>query len=66
MTRPTATAASVRPRRLPGRTSARSVRMGVVSLAARLLGFDALAARRNAWEAVCVNRERRRQWEEAI
>ena len=66
MTRPTVAAATVGPRRLPRRTAVRSVRTGVVGIAARLLGFDALAARRNAWEAVCVNRERRRQWEEAI
>ncbi len=44
-------------------TAARRV---VVGLAARLPGFDIHAARRNAWEAVCADRERRRQWEETV
>ncbi|MEQ4205363.1 hypothetical protein ABN028_12235 [Actinopolymorpha sp. B17G11] len=34
----------------------------VGGLAVRLPVFDTRAARRNAWEAVCADRERRRQW----
>jgi hypothetical protein len=36
----------------------------VGGLAVRLPGFDTGAARRNAWEAVCADRERRRQWDD--
>ncbi|MFD2081951.1 hypothetical protein SAMN05421678_101187 [Actinopolymorpha cephalotaxi] len=42
----------------------RGARSVVVRLAA-LLAADAGIARRNAWEAVCADRERRRQWSEA-
>ncbi|GAA4987809.1 hypothetical protein [Actinopolymorpha pittospori] len=48
-----------RPRTLVG--SARSM---VGRLASLIHGPD--AARRNAWEAVCVDQERRRQWNETI
>jgi hypothetical protein len=37
----------------------------MVGLLAALLAADAGVARRNAWEAVCADRERRRQWAEA-
>ena len=37
----------------------------VVGVAGRLAGLDRKAAQRNAWEAVCADRERRRQWDEA-
>ena len=37
----------------------------VVGRLAALLAADAEVARRNAWEAVCADRERRRQWAEA-
>ena len=50
-----------RPRTLVG--SARSM---VGRLASPVHGPDAVTARRNAWEAVCVDRERRRQWNETI
>ncbi|MET9018967.1 hypothetical protein ABZV93_03185 [Actinopolymorpha sp. NPDC004070] len=37
----------------------------VVGRLAALLAADADVARRNAWESVCADRERRRQWAEA-
>ncbi|GAA2754726.1 hypothetical protein [Actinopolymorpha rutila] len=37
----------------------------VVGRIAALLATDADVARRNAWEAVCADQERRRQWVEA-
>lgn len=37
----------------------------VVGRLAALLAADTEVARRNAWEAVCADRERRRQWAEA-
>ncbi len=49
----------------PRRRLVDATRVMVVSLAAGLSALDRHAARRNAWEAVCANRERRRQWEEA-
>ncbi|WP_020576061.1 hypothetical protein [Actinopolymorpha alba] len=49
----------------PHRTLADTARTVVRHVTARVPGFDVNAARRNAWEAVCADQERRRQWEEA-
>ncbi|HEY8456987.1 MAG TPA: hypothetical protein VIL34_15455 [Actinopolymorphaceae bacterium] len=49
----------------PSRRAVFAARTFVVRLAARIPGLDPHAARRNAWEAVCATRERRRQWDAA-
>jgi hypothetical protein len=49
----------------PPRKAVTAARRVVVGVATRLPGFDIKAARRNAWEAVCADRERRRQWDDA-
>jgi hypothetical protein len=60
----TATTRTRRPA-VTSRRSAMAAARGLVGgLAVRLPGFDTGAARRNAWEAVCADRERRRQWDD--
>jgi hypothetical protein len=60
----TATTRQRRPA-VTSRRSAMAAARGLVGgLAVRLPVFDPRGARRNAWEAVCADRERRRQWNE--